>query len=153
MMHPQALPRASRWPLCAAFVAAVLVIAIACLVPMVTRQHYIPPATPPGHPVVFYSAPRDTLLTASGIAGLAIAALPAVVTALVGMLLTRGPGDRGRYRAASVLAGLFLLAAGIGAITFLIGLLAVPSGVFLLVATANARTSPRGATPARPAYP
>ena len=147
----------------AAIAWGLLVIGAAMTVPVVTVQ--APPATAtatapaspgasesPGTPSDtgngqdLSESPRVTVLSHDGLAGVALASVPAAISLLVAPLLV--VGSRGR-RTASVspaawALSITLVVAGIvGFVTILVGIVAVPSGVLLVIACARERSGPR----------
>lgn len=83
--------------------------------------------------------PRYSLVEVHGSSVLLPASVPRAVAITVGLLLYFGHGRTwGRWAViiAWILAGLLLLAAVIGLVTFLIGIFVVPSGALLIAALA-----------------
>lgn len=132
-------------------IAALLGVAIvlaAAVVPVVTLQS--PPVTsqaPAGGvpaptqstSLVFTSQPRVTLVKHDGVAVLSLAAIPLIVALGVGLLLWYAVrrGSRPAASTAWVLAVLLTAAAVVGFVTILIGVVAIPVGVLLIVGCAE----------------
>jgi hypothetical protein len=145
-----------------------LVILAAMTVPVVTVQ--APPVTatatappPPsgasvtpndtGNGQKLYESPRVTVLSHDGLAGVAVASVPATISLLVAGLLW--VGSRGRRTvlvpiAAWALSTALVVAGIVGFVTILVGIVAVPSGVLLVIACSQAQWGPR-TIPARSA--
>ncbi|MFL6116911.1 MAG: hypothetical protein ACJ786_37005 [Catenulispora sp.] len=135
--------------LAAASGAAILV--AAAVVPVVTVQS--PPTTAvapsgdmpvpsPSGPLVLTAQPRVTLVAHDGVAVLGLAAIPLVVALGVGLLLWYAVrrGSRPALLTAWVLAVALAVAAVVGFVTFLIGVVVIPVGALLIAACA--RTAP-----------
>ncbi|ACU73142.1 hypothetical protein Caci_4278 [Catenulispora acidiphila DSM 44928] len=144
----------------AAAVGAAIVVA-AAVVPVVTLQS--PPAiatasagytaTPtPSSPPVMKAQPRVTLLAHDGFAALGLAAIPLVVALGVGLLLWyAGPrGSRPATSTAWVLAVVLTAAAVVGFVTILIGVVAIPVGVLLILACTQITSRGSGSPASRP---
>jgi hypothetical protein len=138
-----------------------LIIVAAMTVPVVTLEP--PPATatataPPeasatpvapngtGNGQTLYESPRVTVLSYDGLAGVAVASVPATISLLVAGLLW--VGSRGRRTvlvpiAAWALSTALVVAGIVGFVTILVGIVAVPSGVLLVIACSQARSGRR----------
>ncbi|MBS2535723.1 hypothetical protein KGQ20_23455 [Catenulispora sp. NF23] len=151
---PLPQPHVRAWLVGSATAVGALIPLAAALVPVVTLQSPpttstvqpgdVPPATPPVAPV-FRAAPRVTLLSHDGVAALGLAAIPLVVALGVGLLLWHAVrrGSRPAALAAWTLAIALTAAGVVGFVTFLIGLVVIPVGVFLIVACAQPASVPR----------
>ena len=135
----------------AAAVGAAIIVA-AAVVPVVTIQS--PPATAtassaytpapePSSAPVMTAQPRVTLMAHDGVAVLGLAAIPLAVALGVALLLWFAirRGSRPAVSAAWVLAVVLTAAAVVGFVTILIGVVAIPVGVLLIVACAQAAPS------------
>ncbi|MDQ2838527.1 MAG: hypothetical protein M3Y42_17620 [Actinomycetota bacterium] len=137
-----------------------LVILAAMTVPIVTLQASPVTATAtaspsPGASVTpdqtgdgqqLYESPRVTVLRHDGLAGVAVASVPAAISLLVAGLLW--VGSRGRRTvlvpiAAWALSTALVVAGIVGFVTILVGVVAVPSGVLLVIACSQAQWRPR----------
>jgi hypothetical protein len=138
-----------------------LIILAAMTVPVVTLQ--APPVTatataPPGAsatPVTpndtgngqqLYESPRVTVLSHDGLAGVAVASVPATISLFVaGLLWVRSRGRRTVLvsMAAWALSTALVVAGIVGFVTILVGIVAVPSGVLLVIACSQARSGPQ----------
>lgn len=138
-----------------------LVILAAMTVPVVTLQaapvtatatapassaavESVTPVTPndTGRGQKFYESPRVTVLSHDGLAGVAVASVPATISLLVAGLLW--VGSRGRRTVlvqivAWALSTALVVAGIVGFVTILVGIVAVPSGVLLAIACSQAR--------------
>jgi hypothetical protein len=147
--------------------AAMTVPVVTLAGPTVTATSTAPPA--PGASVAtatpddaatsprLYESPRVTVLTHDGLAGVAVASVPATISLLVAVLLCVRSRSRrtGLVPMAAWALSIALVVAGIvGFLTILVGIVAVPSGVLLVIACASARsgarTLPAVATSAEP---
>jgi hypothetical protein len=95
-----------------------------------------------------YQSPRVSVLRHDGLAGVAIASVPAAASLLVAGLLW--VGSRGRRTvlvpiAAWTLSIALVVAGVVGFVTFLVGIVAVPSGVLLVIACSQTLRGPRTA--------
>lgn len=154
----------------AAIAWGVLVMVAATTVPVVTLQDAPATATATapsstsssgesvtpddtGNHQTFHASPRVTVLRHDGPAGVAIASVPAVVALLVaGLLWVASRRQRTVLVpvAAWALSVVLVLAGIVGFVTILVGAVAVPSGVLLVLACSSAR-SERLTSPAVPA--
>jgi hypothetical protein len=108
----------------------------------------VTPVTPnhTGNGQKVFESPRVSVLSHDGLAGVAVASVPATISLLVaGLLLV---GSRGRRRvlvsiAAWALSTALVVAGIVGFVTILVGILAVPSGVLLVIACSQAQWGPR----------
>ncbi|MDP9116858.1 MAG: hypothetical protein M3O28_06300, partial [Actinomycetota bacterium] len=106
-----------------------------------------PNLTPNGQQL--FESPRVSVLSHDGAAGLVVAGVPAAISLLVGGLLWAESRDRRRVLVsigAWALSVALAVAGLAGFLTFLVGIVAVPSGVFLILACS--RAAPR--RPSRP---
>jgi hypothetical protein len=108
----------------------------------------VTPVTPDdtGNGQKLYESPRVTVLSHDGLAGVAVASVPATISLLVAGLLWAG--SRGRRTvlvpmAAWGLSTALVVAGIVGFVTFLVGIVAVPSGVLLVIACAQAQAGRR----------
>ena len=139
-----------------------LIILAAMTVPVVTLQ--APPSTAtaiapsPGAPATplppngtgnsqkQYESPRVTVVAYDGPAGVAVASVPATISLLVaGLFWVRSRGRRTVLvpMAAWALSTALVVAGIVGFVTILVGIVAVPSGVLLVIACSQARSGPR----------
>jgi hypothetical protein len=157
----------------AAIVWGVLLIVLACVLPVVTRP--APPvsatATVTSSGTVIttsgavgpaaYEPGRITLVSDGGYPVLGLVALPTVAALIVGLLLWRLAGARTAAHgstetsvAAWVVSAAVLLAGIVGFVTIVIGVAVVPMGVLLLLACTQAAVSGgSGSAPGRRAAP
>ncbi len=112
----------------------------------------VAPATPnnTGYGQKFYESRRVTVLSHDGLAGVAVASVPATISLLVAGLLW--VGSRGRRTvlvqiAAWALSTVLVVAGIVGFVTILVGIVAVPSGVLLVIACSQAKWGPRRRPP------
>ena len=155
--------RSTALVLAAAVAWGLLVVLAAMTVPVVTVQ---PPAVTAtatasanaavsapastSDEFVYRPSPRVTVLAHDGPAAVALAAVPAAVSLLVAGLLGMAAGGRRpgpALAAAWVLSGAVVAAGVVGFVTILVGIVAVPSGVLLLVACAQTRQAARPLPP------
>lgn len=137
------LPRfaAHRWAgdllACWAVVSGLVVLVLAFVLPIVTGDD--------GRPGV---QPRYSLYAAEGPAVLFPAAAPLLVAVLVTAVLHAGRHGTHRWAlpTAWVLSLGLLCAAGVGFVTFLIGIYVVPTAVLLVLATGQAHNTSRAWT-------
>ena len=137
-----------------------LVILAAMTVPVITVQ--APPVTatataPPspgasvtpndtGNGQKVYESPRVTVLSHDGLAGVAVASVPGTISLLVAGLLWARPRRRRTVFvpiAAWALSTALVVAGIVGFLTILVGIVAVPSGVLLVIACSQAQRGPR----------
>jgi hypothetical protein len=120
----------------AAVAWGVMLLVLAMVLPVVTRESSVP-APPPGQISTTVSTTTHvTLVADNGYGVLALIALPVLASVLAGVLLRinastgRGPAGVAAY----VVASLVLAAGVVGFLTFLIGGAVVPIGILLLMA-------------------
>ena len=108
----------------------------------------VTPVTPndTGDVQKLYESPRVTVLSHDGLAGVAVASVPATISLLVAGLTW--VGSRGRRTvfvpmAAWALSTALVVAGIVGFVTILVGIVAVPSGVLLVIACSQAQSGPR----------
>jgi hypothetical protein len=108
----------------------------------------VTPVTPSatGNGQNFHESPRVTVLSHDGLAGVAVASVPAMISLLVAGLLWTG--SRGRRTvlvpmAAWALSTALVLAGVVGFVTILVGIVAVPAGVLLVIACSQAQSGRR----------
>jgi len=128
----------------AAVLGAAIVVA-AAVIPVVTLQSppatsaaslgSMPTSTPSGAPVLT-TQPRVTLVAHDGVAVLGVAAIPLLVAVAVGLLLWYAvrEGSRPAVTAAWTFAVALTAAAVVGFVTILIGVIAIPVCVLLIIA-------------------
>ena len=133
--------------------AAITVPVVTLQAPPVTATATAPassgaPATPndTGNGQKFYESPRVTVLSHDGPAGVAVASVPAWISLVVAGLLWQG--SRGRRTvlvpmAAWALSTALVVAGIVGFVTILVGIVAVPSGVLLVIACSRAHLGRR----------
>lgn len=127
----------------------VAIIVAAAVVPIVSIQDApttsvilpgnTPAPSPSGTSMPLKAGPRVTLLAHDGVAALGLAAIPLVVTLVVGLLLWYATlrGSSPAVYTSWVLAIILTLVAVVGFVTFLIGVVVIPVGVLLIVACAQ----------------
>jgi hypothetical protein len=132
-----------------------MLLVLAAILPVVTRQQPSVLAPPPVQTSTTVStATHVTLVSNYGCGVLALIALPVLASVLVGILL-RINGSTGRGPAgvaALVVAVLVFVAGGVGFLTYLIGGAVIPVGVLLLIAClrgASAERESGSSTPTR----
>jgi hypothetical protein len=147
----------------AAFAWGMLLILGAVTVPIITAS--VPPVTasaPPTHgasatPSVrpngqqLFESPRVSVLSHDGAAGVVVAGIPAAISLLVGGLLWAETRRRRRVFlsiAAWALSAALVAAGIVGFLTFLVGIVAVPTGVLLILACSRAAPWRSRAVPA-----
>ena len=137
--------------------AAMTVPVVTVQAPPVTATATAPSSSPPspgasvtpndtGNGQKLYESPRVTVLSHDGLAGVAVASVPATISLLVAGLLW--VGLRGRRTvlvpiAAWALSTALVVAGIVGFVTILVGIVAVPSGVLLVIACSQAQWGPR----------
>jgi hypothetical protein len=133
--------------------AAVTVPLVTVQAPPITATATAPassgaPATPndTGNGQKFYESPRVTVLSRDGLAGVAEASVPATISLLVAALLWVGSRRRRTVlvpMAAWALSTALVVAGIVGFVTILVGIVAFPSGVLLVIACSQAQARPR----------
>ena len=91
-------------------------------------------------------SPRVTVLSHDGLAGVAVASVPATISLLVaGLFWIRSRGRRTVLvpMAAWALSAALVVAGIVGFVTILVGIVAVPAGVLLVIACSQAQSGPR----------
>lgn len=108
----------------------------------------VTPVTPDdsGNSQKLYESPRVTVLRHDGLAGVAVASIPAAISLLVAGLLWLASRSRRTVLlpiAAWALSTALVVAGIVGFVTILVGIVAVPSGVLLVIACSQARSGRR----------
>jgi hypothetical protein len=128
-----------------------MLLVLAAVLPVVTRQQPSVLAPPPGQTSTTVStATHVTLVSNDGYGVLALIALPVLASVLVGMLLRINGSTGGPAGVAALVVAVLVLVAGVvGFLTYLIGGAVIPVGVLLIVACLRGAPAPKGNPVAR----